>query len=141
MWMRSGLGVPIPQVLIADANGNVVARVDLLDEKAGVAGEYQGAWHREGTKPWADIQWRRDLESVGLEVAEIWSRDIATPRRLVAVLEPSYRLAARRDPAQRAYQLVNPNKLRAIRYQSVASGVGGGSSPRRMGRRRVRRSA
>jgi hypothetical protein len=115
MWTQSGLGVPVPQVLIADANGNVLACVDLFDEKAGVVGEYQGAWHRLGTKPWADTQRRRGLETVGLEVADIWSRDIASQRLLVAVLEPSYRLAARRDPADRTYQLLSPNEMRAFR--------------------------
>jgi hypothetical protein len=108
IWLDSGLGVPVPQVRIADALGVFIARVDLFDEKAGVVGEYQGRLHREGTRPWRDVNRNRRLDRVGLEVVEFWSPDVAGSDALpVAALTVGYARAARRDPAERTYLILN----------------------------------
>jgi hypothetical protein len=107
IWIDSGLGIPVPQCRIADPDGVFIARVDLLDAKAGVVGEYQGRWHRAGSRPWHDTTRNRRLDGVGLEVVEFWAPDVsgldAVP---VAALTGGYGRAARRDPAERTYLIL-----------------------------------
>jgi hypothetical protein len=106
VWTRSGLGVPVPQRTILDELGVFIARVDLLDAKAGVVGEYMGRWHRAGERPWRDTVRGRGLDGVGLEVVEFWSPDLQTEERTLDILRPGYRRAARRDPAERTYLIL-----------------------------------
>jgi hypothetical protein len=112
IWLDSGLGVPVPQVRIADELGLFIARVDLFDEKAGVVGEYQGRLHREGTRPWSDVNRNRRLDRVGLEVVEFWSPDVSGSDAVaVAALRGGYARAARRDPAERTYLILTDPAL------------------------------
>ena len=103
LWIDSGLGVPVPQQRILDELGVFVARVDLLDANAGVVGEYMGAWHRDGRRPWADTVRRRHLEAVGLEVVEWWADDLRHPAELVRWLQAAYTQAARRPATEKTY--------------------------------------
>jgi hypothetical protein len=106
IWIRSGLGLPVPQAKIGDELAVFVARVDLLDPKAGVVGEYMGAWHRDGRRPWQDTIRGRALEAVGLEVVEFWAHDLVDVRRTAEALGTGYLRAGRRDAAERTYVIL-----------------------------------
>jgi hypothetical protein len=111
IWFDSGLGRPIPQVRIGDADGVFIARVDLFDPEAGVIiGEYQGRWHRGGARPWQDTNRNRRLDGVGLEVVEFWAPDLAGSDHIpVAALGTGYARARRRNPADRTYVILPAN--------------------------------
>lgn len=103
-WLDGGLGVPIPQVYVLAADGTFLGRVDLFDPEAGVAGEYMGALHREGRRPWLDTRRRRGLEGVGVEVVEWWNVDLPRPEEICRSLALAYRLAARRRADEKTYR-------------------------------------
>jgi hypothetical protein len=106
IWVGSGIGIPVPQRTVLDELGVFIARVDLLDVKAGVVGEYQGLLHRQGSRPWGDTVRGRGLDGVGLEVVEFWSPDLTVDLRVVQALVAVYGRAGRRDPSTRTYLLL-----------------------------------
>jgi hypothetical protein len=111
-WIETGLGRPLANRVILDARGRFVARTDLVDDAAGVAGEFNGRWHREGLQPWADETRLRGLRQTGLEVAvtgEPDLRDRGAGARDVVV--QTYQLAARRPPAARRWTVGPPPAL------------------------------
>lgn len=72
----SGLPVPTPQVVVRDANGRFIARVDLGFEECRLALEYQGAHHWTVQEYRADARRRSDLRSDGWTVLEIVAEDL-----------------------------------------------------------------
>ena len=82
VWtVEAGLPRPLvnPDVLTLD--GLFVARTDLLDPDAGMAGEYDGADHRELARHTADNVREEDIEDLGLEVVRATSIDLWPQRR------------------------------------------------------------
>jgi hypothetical protein len=89
VWVvEAGLPPPLVNAVIADPDGMVVGRSDLLDDEAGLAGEYDGAEHRELRRHTADNAREEGLEDLNLTVAratsiDLWPRRHALVQRLV----------------------------------------------------------
>ena len=107
-WIGTGLGLPVPQQTILDELGVFVARVDLLDAAAGVVGEYMGAWHRDGRRPWGDTVRKRRLEALGLEVVEWWADDLRRPAEVAGPLHVAYARASLRAASEKTYLVQVP---------------------------------
>lgn len=105
-WVDTGLGRPLANQVVLDREGNFLGRTDLLDEAAGVAGEFNGAWHREGLQPWSDEVRLRGLRGIGLEVAVVGGPDLHRGGLgAKAAIRQTYALAARRPPFAPRWQL------------------------------------
>jgi hypothetical protein len=92
-----GLPAPTPQVVIRDAHGLFVARVDLLGASGRDVFEYDGATHNEPRRHAADVlRWRR-LRREGFEVYPYTSTDLAGGRQIIFDYQRS--LGLPEDPA------------------------------------------
>ena len=97
LW-RLEAGLPSPEVnpVIHDRRGNLLAMADLLDPEAGLAGEFDGALHRDPRQHADDNAREEWMEQAGLIVVRATGRDLGPQRtRTVARL----RAARRRAPA------------------------------------------
>lgn len=85
VWVvESGLPVPLVNAGIVDGSDGLFAgEVDLLDDEAGLAGEYDGAHHRELAQHTADNAREEGLEQLGLAVVRATSIDLWPRRRLL----------------------------------------------------------
>jgi hypothetical protein len=90
VWVvRAGLPPPLVNAAVFDSRGYLAGVADLLDDAAGLVGEYDGAQHRELTAHTADNDREERLESLGLTVVratalDLWPRREHLVRRLVA---------------------------------------------------------
>ena len=83
VWITLG-GLPVfePNASVWDG-AQLVARVDLLNERFGIAVEYEGSYHRSREQYASDI-WRRSrLASLGFEVVQIEASMMSSPRAVV----------------------------------------------------------
>ncbi|HEX7187558.1 MAG TPA: hypothetical protein VF423_04975, partial [Actinomycetes bacterium] len=96
VWVvEAGLPVPLVNAPVVDSeNGWLVGEVDLLDDGAGMAGEYDGAHHRELDQHTADNIREEGIDGLNITVVRATSIDL-WPRRPQLVR----RLAARRAQA------------------------------------------
>jgi hypothetical protein len=71
-------GLPPPQCnpYVVDEDGSVVAMPDLLDVDSGLAGEYDGAGHRELAAHTLDNAREEELEALGLVVVRATALDV-----------------------------------------------------------------
>jgi hypothetical protein len=111
-WVETGYGRPRANRVILDANGLFLGRADLLDEDAGVAGEFNGAWHRRGLQPWQDEIRLRGLRNAGLEVAVVGAPDLHRGGLgAQAAVRQTYALARRRPASARRWRVGPPPPL------------------------------
>ncbi|MET0740368.1 MAG: hypothetical protein ABWZ26_02310 [Candidatus Nanopelagicales bacterium] len=75
-WLAVGFDQLVVNATILDEHGEFVGRVDLLDEEAGLVGEYQGDTHRDQLQYRKDLRRKRRLESLGLIVSEAGGGDL-----------------------------------------------------------------
>lgn len=104
LWLATGLPRPRCNVVLRDRAGRFVARVDLLDDVAGIVGEYDGAVHAEASRRSRDAQRQEALETLGLVVVRATSVDLVPGPRTRAWqrrLRDAYRRAASRPPGTR----------------------------------------
>jgi very-short-patch-repair endonuclease len=98
----SALGIPVvPQVVIRDGSGGVVARVDLWVEGTGVVVEFDGrVKHTEGGPDALFAEKRREdrLRRLGYVVVRVTWSDLARPDRVIAWIRQAQR-AAPENPA------------------------------------------
>lgn len=89
-WVvEAGLPIPLVNAVIAGPDGVVIGRADLLDDEAGLVGEYDGADHRELTRHTSDNAREEGFEELNLTVArataiDLWPRRRALVQRLRA---------------------------------------------------------
>jgi hypothetical protein len=76
LWLAAGLPFPRVNVEVRDLRGRFLGRVDLLDEDAGLVGEYDGAGHRRPDRHAADNRREEALESAGLVVVRFTAQDV-----------------------------------------------------------------
>ena len=94
---------------IFDRTGRHLITPDLLDEQAGVAGEYDGAIHLE------DVPRRRDLDrdalyrDLGLELVTMMSTDRSDTAHFLTRLDGAYRRAAQRRGRPRVWTIEQPS--------------------------------
>ncbi len=63
--------------------GRLLGIADLLDEEAGLVGEFDGADHRTAARHTADLERQERLERCGLVVVRVTGLDLRAPRRIV----------------------------------------------------------
>lgn len=80
IWLLEA-GFPPPQVnrSVWDRGGRLLGVADLLDEAAGVVGEFDGADHRRARRHSADLRRQELMERAGLEVFRVAGPDLAEP--------------------------------------------------------------
>lgn len=101
LWVVEA-GLPAPEVnpLLFDPSGFFLGMVDLLDPETGLAGEYDGAHHREAQSHADDNAREEWLEDAGLTVVRACGTDLGRHRlRTVRRLQTAHRRAARRATA------------------------------------------
>jgi hypothetical protein len=99
VWIvEAGLPRPLVNPDVLTPNGLFVARTDLLDPDAGIAGEYDGSVHRELDRHTADNVREEDIEDLGLQVVRATSIDLwPQRRRLVRRLQTKHGRGLARD--------------------------------------------
>lgn len=83
VWVvQAGLPAPLVNATVVDGeHGRFAGEVDLLDDEAGMVGEYDGAHHRELAAHTADNSREEGLEALGLIVVRATSLDLWPGRR------------------------------------------------------------
>jgi hypothetical protein len=104
LWMVDA-GMPRPRcnAPIRDEHGDLLGIVDLIDEAAGVVGEFDGGGHREIVIHSDDNIREETLEDHGLEVVRVTSMDFAHRTRTAGRIRRAYARAARNDLAHRRW--------------------------------------
>ena len=74
----------VPQVVVRDAEGDFVARVDLAFPGSKIAIEYDGAWHAEREQFIKDRRRLNRLVTAGWTVLHVTAADLRDPTALVA---------------------------------------------------------
>jgi hypothetical protein len=98
LWTSSGLPCPQVNLPLYDADGDFLAMPDLLDEEAGVVGEYNGAVHRGGQQRERDHARERRMWRAGLIVVPVTGVDLLRrPGALLRDIEDAVRKGRRRD--------------------------------------------
>ena len=98
LWTGAGLPRPRCNPVIRRPDGRFVARVDLLDGRAGVVGEYDGSYHASSVRRSDDARRQAELERLGLVVVRATADDVEDRRRSAwqERLRMAYRRAAGR---------------------------------------------
>jgi len=97
-WVADAeLPEPLVNPSVTDLAGRFVARVDLLDDRVGLAIEYDGVHHRDDSRRAPDNLRQQRLEQLGLMVVRFAREDLAGDRRqLTARCVRAYAVAAQR---------------------------------------------
>jgi len=108
-WASTGLPRPRCNAVVGTLGGEVVARVDLIDGRAGVVGEYDGAIHSSSQARQSDAARQERLEDLGLVVIRATADDVRTrpdrlrwSHRLVA----AYRRASEQPASARRWRIL-----------------------------------
>ncbi len=76
VWvLDAALPRPLCNVPVFDRSGRHIGTPDILDEEAGVAGEYDGSLHLEGFQRGRDVRREEEFRSVGLEYFTVVAAD------------------------------------------------------------------
>jgi hypothetical protein len=112
LWMVDA-GMPRPRcnAPLRDEFGGLLGIVDLLDEAAGVVGEFDGGGHRDIDIHTYDNIREEGLEDYGLEVVRATSVDFAHRARTAGRIRRAYVRAARNDHAERRWSSENERKM------------------------------
>jgi hypothetical protein len=74
-WLAAGLPRPRCNAVLEDDDGRFVAMVDLLDERTGLVGEYDGGHHASAEQRRTDAARRERLGALGLTVVTMTAAD------------------------------------------------------------------
>ena len=95
--------------VIADPDGVVLGRADLLDDEAAMVGEYDGGGHRELRRHTADNAREESFEDLNLTVARATAIDLWPRRRaLVQRLARRHASGLARDRRRDRWQVLGP---------------------------------
>ena len=109
VWvLDAGLPIPLVNQPVFDCDGRLLGIVDLLDEQAGLVGEYDGADHRTAARHSSDVAREDDLRSVGLEVFRVTGPDLPVPERVVTRMRAARRRARWTPAAERRWTIEPP---------------------------------
>jgi very-short-patch-repair endonuclease len=85
VWVLDArLPTPLLNQPVFDRHGRLLGIVDLLDEQAGLVGEFDGADHRTAARHSSDVGREDDLRRVGLEVFRVTGPDLLVPDRVAS---------------------------------------------------------
>jgi hypothetical protein len=103
-WTHLG-GFPRPACNrpVFDLAGRHLVTPDLIDDAAGVAGEYDGAVHLEGAQRARDVHREAIYRDVGLELVVMLAGDLREPYGFLGRLRQAYQRAARRPSTDRRW--------------------------------------
>jgi hypothetical protein len=110
VWMTdAGFPRPLMNVPVFDREGRHIGTPDLLDVRAGVAGEYEGAdAHLDAETRHRDLTREDAFRRVGLEYFTVVSRDARNRERLVARMTAARSRAPWLAEEQRRWSVVPP---------------------------------
>jgi len=110
VWqLDAGFPHPLCNRAIYTRTGRLIGVPDLLDEEAGVAGEYDGGFHQKRNRRRRDAAREQAFRAVGLETFKVVAGDLGAgslvPQRMTAARSRARWL----PPEQRSWTLVNPH--------------------------------
>ena len=106
IWVRSARSRPVVNPAVFDRSGVFLGRPDLLDPDAGVAGEFDGAGHRDPGQHAADNRREHRLERAGLIVIRFCVDDVLNhPNRVAAEISGAIQQGERRDRSDDRWQI------------------------------------
>ncbi len=127
VWqLDAGFPKPLCNRPIFDRAGNHIATPDLLDVKAGVAGEYNGSLHLERAQNSRDVARENKVRNFGLEPFTIVASDIPHPERAVQRMADARRRAKWEPESTRRWTIDlprwwTPTHTVALRRQLTAT--------------------
>lgn len=109
IWvLDAGLPVPLVNQPIWDLAGSLLGIADLLDEEAGLVGEFDGADHRRLGRHTADLGRQDGFERVELEVCRATGLDVLRPDLVVSRIHFRRSRARWLRPDERAWTITPP---------------------------------
>ena len=109
VWVvDAGPPPPLVRQEIFTLDGRLVAVADLLDEEAGVVGEYDGSGHLGTRRRSRDIGREERLRRLGLEYFDVVRPDLDDPARLAERMRSTRSRAAFLPPAERRWTIEPP---------------------------------
>lgn len=106
--IEAGLPRPLANVPVFDRVGNHIGTPDLLDPTSGVAVEYDGAMHLEGTRRVRDVRREEAFRQVGLECLTVLAGDSSNRPLLVGRMIAARERALRLPEDQRRWTIQPP---------------------------------
>lgn len=105
IWACDGRPRPTVNVAVFDRSGVFLGRPDLLDEDAGVAGEFDGGGHRDPDRHASDNRREHRLERAGLIVIRFCADDVLNHSdRVEAEISWAIQQGRKRDRSQDRWQ-------------------------------------
>jgi hypothetical protein len=109
VWvLDAGFPPPLCNVPIFDLAGRHIGTPDILDEEAGVAGEYDGSLHLQGAQRARDVRREEAFRSVGLEYFTVLASDARDPLDVVRRMHSTRGRARFASPSTRAWTIEKP---------------------------------
>lgn len=108
VWLAAGLPRIRCNVPVFDRAGRLVGVPDILDEEAGLAGEYDGSLHLVGEQWASDITREEELRRVGLEYFTVVSSDFMRIGALMDRMHSTRSRALFQAESARAWTLEQP---------------------------------
>jgi hypothetical protein len=109
VWvLNTGLPPPLCNVPIFDRAGRHIGTPDILDEEAGVAGEYDGSFHLQGAQRARDVRREEAFRSVGLEYFTVLAADAGDGAGVVRRMQSTRARARFSATAARAWTIEKP---------------------------------
>ena len=94
---------------VFDRSGRHLGTPDLLDEEAGVVGEYDGSLHLQGVQRGRDVRREEAFRAVGLEYFTVVAADAREPEVVVRRMLATRARARFAAESARAWTLVRPH--------------------------------
>ncbi|CAM3328843.1 hypothetical protein NODU109028_11915 [Nocardioides dubius] len=107
IWLAAELPRPLCNTPVFTRDGHLVGVPDLLDEEAGLIGEYDGAHHLDVAQRRRDIQREAEFRRLGLEYVTMVAGE--DPARVADRLRAARARCAHRAPSARAWSLEPPS--------------------------------
>lgn len=109
VWvLDAGLPPPLVNQRVWDRDGNLLGIADLLDEEAGLVGEFDGADHRTMSRHTHDLSRQQGFERHGLQVCRVTGLDLVDRARVVDRIHFHRSRALGAPPDQRAWTVTPP---------------------------------
>ena len=109
VWvLDAGFPPPLCNVPVFDRAGRHVGTPDILDEEAGVAGEYDGSLHLQGSQRARDVRREEAFRSLGLEYFTIVAEDAGDREAVVRRMQSTRGRARFASPSTRAWTIAPP---------------------------------
>lgn len=115
-WLRlvrtldAGFPQPLVNVPVWDQGGSLIGLPDLFDPEAGVAGEYDGAFHRERSRHRRDVSRTEAFRAAGIETFTMVAGD--SPETAISRMRSARDRALWLPPGQRRWSL-SPSRRQA----------------------------